>query len=102
MSQLSTHLIHTRFVNLIAKIFLPISMRRAHEALGFCLKLANIAHNLCRNTGNDFSDGNIFCHDRTCTHNSIISDRYARQNNRTISNKNVIAYGNTTDSRIAS
>lgn len=102
MSQLGTHLIHTRFVNLITKIFLPISMRRTHEALGFCFKLANIAHNLCRNAGNDFSDGNIFCHDRARTHNSIISDRYARQNNRAISNKNVIAYGNTTNPCISS
>lgn len=80
MSQLGTHLIHTRFVNLVTKIFLPISMRRTQEALGFCFKLANIAHNPCRNAGNDFSDGNIFCHDRACTNNSIISDGNPRQN----------------------
>lgn len=102
MGKLDTHLIHTRIIDLATKIFLSISMRSTHEALGFCLKLTNIAHNLCWYAGNDFSGGNIFCHDRTCANDSIVSDSYARQNNRTISNKNVISYGNTTDPCISS
>ena len=102
MNKVSPHLIHTRFVNLITKIFLPISMRRTHEALGFCLKLANIAHNLCRNTGDNFSSGNVFSHDCASTHNCISSNGNTRQNDRTISNKNVIAYRNTTNPRVTS
>ena len=80
MGKLGPHLVHARFVNLPTKIILPINMGRAHEALSLRLKLANIAYYFCRNAGNDFSSGNIFCHDRACTYNGIVSNGNTRQN----------------------
>lgn len=80
MGKLGPHLVHARLVNLPTKIIPPIDMGRAHEALGLHLKLANITYDFCRNAGNDFSSGNVFCNDRARTYNGIAPNGNSRQN----------------------